>query len=146
MLCYYSLINIFIANIWCNTARDPRTLINSVNFSTILYHFDYKLFKELGAASSTKLIMGECAKTMQKKWLNDSLYTIQDCDKVYVGETGRTFNVHQKEHKRHLFNGNIEDSAVAAHAHQESHYINWENTFVIDYDDDFSRGKSKNYY
>ena len=66
MLCYYSFLNIFIANIWCNTARDPRTLINSVNFSTILYHFDYKLFRELGAARSTKLIMGECAKTMQK--------------------------------------------------------------------------------
>ena len=51
-----------------------------------------------------------------------------------------------KEHKRHLFTGNIEDSAVAAHAHQESHDIDCENTLVIDYDDDFSRGKSKKYY
>ena len=67
----------------------------------------------------------------------------QDCDKVYVGETGRTLNIRQKEHKRHLFNGNTEDSAVAAHAHQEVHDIDWENTFVLDYDDDFFKRKVK---
>ena len=67
----------------------------------------------------------------------------QDCDEVYVGETGRTLNIRQKEHKRHLFNGNTEDSAVAAHAHQEVHDIDWENTFVLDYDDNFFKRKVK---
>ena len=57
---------------------------------------------------------------------------------MYVGETDRTLNVQQKEHKRHLFNGNVEDSAVAAH-HQELHDIDWENTFVLNYDDFFKR-------
>ena len=64
----------------------------------------------------------------------------QDCDKVYVRETGRTLNVRQKEHKRHLFNGNTEDSAVADH---EFHNLNWENTLVLDYDDDFFKRKVK---
>ena len=62
---------------------------------------------------------------------------------VYVGETGRTLNVRQKEHKRHLFNGNVKDSAVAAHAHQELHDIDWENTFVLNYDDDFFKREVK---
>ena len=65
----------------------------------------------------------------------------QDCDKVCVGETGRTLNVRQKEHKR--FDGNTEDSAVAAHAHQEFHDIDWENTVVLDYDGDFFKRKVK---
>ena len=63
----------------------------------------------------------------------------QDCDKVYVGEAGRTLNVRQKEHKRHLFNGNTEDSAVATHAHHELHDIDWENTFVLDHDQEESQ-------
>ena len=62
---------------------------------------------------------------------------------MYVGETGRTLNVGQKEHKRHLFNGNVKDSAVGAHAHQELHNIDWENTFVLDYDADFFKRKVK---
>ena len=61
---------------------------------------------------------------------------------MYVGETDRTLNVRQKEHKRHLFNGNVEDSAVAAH-HQELHDIDWENTFVLNYDEDFFKRKVK---
>ena len=54
-----------------------------------------------------------------------------------MGETGRTLNFQQTEHKRHLFNGNTEDSAVAANAHQKLHDIDWENTFVLNYDDNF---------
>ena len=60
-----------------------------------------------------------------------------------MGETGRTLKVLQKELKRYLFNGNTEDSAVVAHAHQEFHDIDWENTFVLDYDDDFFKRKVK---
>ena len=67
----------------------------------------------------------------------------QDCDKVYIGDTGRTLQVRQKEHKRHCINGRTQDSAVAAHAHQELHDIDWENTSVLDYDDDFYRRKVK---
>jgi len=39
---------------------------------------------------------------------NSLLYTFQDCNKAYVGETGRTLNIQQKEH-----NGNTSDSVVA---------------------------------
>jgi len=61
----------------------------------------------------------------------------QDCDKVYIGETGRTLNARQKEHKRHLTNGHTEDSAVAVHAHQQLHDIDWEITLVLDHEDDY---------
>ena len=67
----------------------------------------------------------------------------QDCDKVYIGETGRTLNVRQKEHKRHLTNGHTEDSAVATHAHQQLHDIDRENSSVLDYDDDYYKRKVK---
>ena len=67
----------------------------------------------------------------------------QDCDKVYIGETGRTLHACQKEHKRHLTNRHTEDSAVAAHAHRQLHDIDWENTSVLDYDDDYFKRKVK---
>ena len=67
----------------------------------------------------------------------------QDCDKVYIGETGRTLNVRQKEHKRHLTNGHTEDSVVAVHAHQQLHNIDWENTLVLDHEDDYFKRKVK---
>ena len=69
------------------------------------------------------------------------LYTCHDCNKAYVGETDITLNIPQKEHS-----GNTSDSAVAAHAHQEAHDIDWDSTFVVDSDDEsIFRSKVKHY-
>lgn len=54
------------------------------------------------------------------------------CSKVYVGQTGRTLDKRLKEHKRALTSGNLTQSAVAEHAAQESHTINWNEAQVVD--------------
>ena len=67
----------------------------------------------------------------------------KDCDKVYVGETGRTLNVRRREHCRHSTNGRTDSSAVAAHAHSSLHDIDWENSSVLEFEDNFYKRKVK---
>ena len=63
----------------------------------------------------------------------------KDYPKAYVGQTGRTL-VHQlKEHKWALTSGNLAQSAVAEHAAQQSHAIDWEGATVMDTEQQFHR-------
>ena len=63
----------------------------------------------------------------------------KDCPEVYVGQTGRTLAHRLKEHKRTLTSGNLAQSAVAEHATQQSHAIDWECATVIDTEQIFHR-------
>ena len=45
---------------------------------------------------------------------------------VYVGQTGRTLAQRLKEHKRALVSGHLAQAAVAEHAAQDSHDIDWD--------------------
>ena len=54
------------------------------------------------------------------------------CPKVYVGQACRTLNHRLKEHKRALTSGNLAQSAIAEHAAQESHVIDWKEAKVVD--------------
>ena len=53
------------------------------------------------------------------------------CSKVYIGQTGRTLEHRLKEHKRALTSGNTAQSAVAEHAAEQSHVINWNEAKVM---------------
>ena len=54
------------------------------------------------------------------------------CSGVYVGQTCRTLDHRLKEHKRALTSGNLAQSAVAEHAANESHIIDWKGAKVVD--------------
>ena len=54
------------------------------------------------------------------------------CSGVYVGQTCRTLDHRLKEHKRALTSGNLAQSAVAEHAANESHVIDWKGAKVVD--------------
>ena len=54
------------------------------------------------------------------------------CEKVYIGQTGRTLDHRLKEHRRALISGNVQQSAVAEHATNEMHDIDWEKAEVVD--------------
>ena len=54
------------------------------------------------------------------------------CEKVHIGQTGRTLDHHSKEHRRALISGNVQQLAVAEHATNEMHVINWEKAEVVD--------------
>ena len=53
------------------------------------------------------------------------------CSKVYIGQTGRTLEHRLKEHKRALTLGNTAQSAVAEHAAEQNHAINWNEAKVM---------------
>ena len=52
------------------------------------------------------------------------------CGKVYIGETGRSFNTRIKEHKACQRLGDGDKSAIVKHA-QQQHKINWEDSSII---------------
>ena len=54
-----------------------------------------------------------------------------DCDKSYVGQTGRNLSLRIKEHKKAVETFNTDTSALAEHVLSEDHHINWEETTVI---------------
>ena len=53
------------------------------------------------------------------------------CSKLYIGQTGRTLEHCLKEHKRALASGNTAQSAVAEHAVEQMHVINWNEAEVV---------------
>ena len=50
----------------------------------------------------------------------------RDCDKSYIGQTGRTLLQRIKEHQRAVKTMNTDNSALAEHAWNEHHHIAWE--------------------
>ncbi len=55
---------------------------------------------------------------------------------MYIGRTGRTLQHHVKEHKRKVRLMDTNLSAVAHHAIEKNHEIDWENAIVIDHQQD----------
>ena len=54
------------------------------------------------------------------------------CTKVYIGQTGHTLEHRVKEHRRALVSGQSSLSAVAEHAMEEMHDIDWMGATVVD--------------
>ena len=66
-----------------------------------------------------------------------------DCDHSYIGETGRTLKVRLMKHKRCCWNLDPQKSAVAQHALDENHQIDWEGSTVIDRESHWHRRSIK---
>ena len=57
----------------------------------------------------------------------------KDCSKNYIGQSGRSLLCWLKEHRRAAQNGDLMPSAIAKHAWQESHQVDWEAIKILDY-------------
>ena len=53
-------------------------------------------------------------------------------EKVSIGQTGRTLEHRMKEHRRALTSGNLAQSALAEHAADRGHAIDWGSAEVVD--------------
>ena len=54
-----------------------------------------------------------------------------DHDRLYIGETCRTLNIWLKEHQWCCRNLDLQKFAIAQHAVEEDHRIDWDNSMVI---------------
>ena len=54
-----------------------------------------------------------------------------ECGKVYIGETGRSFNTRIKEHNACQRLGDGDKSAIVKHTQQQQHKIHWEDGSII---------------
>ena len=66
-----------------------------------------------------------------------------ECDSSYIGETGRSLKDRLKEHKRAFRLNNPGLSAVADHAIDTGHKIEWDDVHIIDYETYFWPRKVK---
>jgi hypothetical protein len=55
-----------------------------------------------------------------------------ECDKVYMGQTGRSIETRCKEHRRHIHLSQPDKSVVAKHSINTGHCIDFTNTIVLD--------------
>ena len=54
-----------------------------------------------------------------------------ECDKVYIGETGRNLPTRLKEHRAHGRRGDFEKSSIVKHSHIKDHQIDWHAAQLI---------------
>ena len=59
-----------------------------------------------------------------------------------MGETGRFIQERVKKHWRDTREESIQNSAIAQHAWDQSHVINWEACRILDREDQWRRCKS----
>ena len=53
------------------------------------------------------------------------------CPAMHIGQTGRPLETRVKEHKTAVRNGEVSSSALAEHAWNESHQIDWDDVSVL---------------
>ena len=62
-----------------------------------------------------------------------------DCDQKYFGETKMSFKKRKKEHISYIKHFYPEKSALAAHALELEHRMNWSKTQIVAFENDFRR-------
>lgn len=81
-----------------------------------------------------KQILSRPKDTISKEKQTGVVYSIpcDECNAVYVGETGRSLATRLKEHKASVRLGQAEKSALADHATKTGHSIKWSETEVVE--------------
>ena len=64
--------------------------------------------------------------------MGGGVYTVPcfDCDKIYVGQTGRNFETRLNEHKAAVRLGNL-NNACFKHQNDVNHAIDWKNSKLV---------------
>ena len=64
-----------------------------------------------------------------------------DCNQYYIGETKRWFVSRKKEHMRDVRLMKRDSTALSKHAIQSEHEIDWENSEILDLENDYAKRK-----
>ena len=67
-----------------------------------------------------------------------------DCDASYVGETGRALKTRVLEHRRAMEKRDFSASALAQHAWEHNHHIDWTSTCVLGIESHYRSSMSRN--
>jgi predicted GIY-YIG superfamily endonuclease len=61
------------------------------------------------------------------------IYSITcECDRSYIGETGRLLAVRLREHRHNLRQGLLEKSKLHQHAYEEGHRVGWNDARILE--------------
>jgi len=63
----------------------------------------------------------------------------RDCNKRYIGETKRSRETRQKEHKADIKNKRFDKSALTQHTFDLNHRMDWANSKVLEFESNYYR-------
>ena len=70
-------------------------------------------------------------------------YECQQCQKIYVGETGRSLKTRESEHRRAIRNGDENHSGISKHVLETGHTILWDNVKILAFEGNWRKRKIK---
>ena len=102
----------------CNTSNNIKSLLNKE------YQFVQKTYNTIG--KYTRRVPGK------PKNSEAGVYKIpcNDCDSIYIGETGKSLSIRIKQHKQ-AYNRADNNNAMFVHAWTKDHTINWPEAALI---------------
>ena len=65
----------------------------------------------------------------------------KDCDKYYIGQTGRLLAVRLNEHKANARNKTVNMSGLSQHIVQYNHEVGWDEVKILCKENDFRKRK-----
>lgn len=141
-------LNFIHKNSYCeNVPKDPASLDHrrmvtipyypsiSEKIGRILGRFDFRVsFKPI---TKMQTILSTAKDPIEPNLRRGVVYQIPcgSCPRVYIGQTGNSFITRLGQHRSALRLSYPQKSAVAEHAIEESHNIDWESAKVIDKED-----------
>ena len=80
-----------------------------------------------------------------KKNIQGAVYKIScmDCEKSYIGETGRTIETRLKEHKQDITSNRENVSGLSKHLRESKHTVDWDSINILHRENDFRKRKFK---
>jgi hypothetical protein len=130
------LFNIFI-NYLCGVVNHSKLL---------LFSDDLKIYRAINPSSECLLLQSDidcvhkwCLANFMKPNFSKIRITsfirkrtYYECDRSYIGETGRPLAVRLREHRHSLQDGTLEKSKLAQHALEESHRVGWNGAMILE--------------
>ena len=94
---------------------------------------------------SLQSLVKENKSNQCEKEIQGAVYKVscKDCDKFYIGETGRKLHVRINEHKRDARNKTGNMSGLSQHIVQYNHTVDWDNVEILYRENNFRRRKFK---
>ena len=93
----------------------------------------YNIATSFGPVSTLKNLLTHLKDPLPEEEQSGIVYSIScTCRKNhYIGETGRSLNTRKEEHKAYVRKGEVEKSAIAEHAWNHGHQVDWNSAKAL---------------
>lgn len=105
-----------------------------------------KIFKRtaIRATNTTRSLLTKTKPENENQKTKNCIYKVPcECERLYIGETGRPLQVRIKEHQKLVAKGETDKSRLAQHVWDEHHRVKWDEASIIAKEDRTKKRKLK---